>query len=685
MISKIQNYHKDKIAYVYLRQSTMGQVRYHQESTERQYALKERALELGWSSKMIRVIDSDLGISGSQMTNREGFKTVVADVTLKQVGAVFALEASRLSRSNTDWHRLIEICCITDTLIIDEDGCYNPADFNDQLLLGLKGTMSQAELHFLRARLLGGKINKAKKGRLKFPLPVGFCYDDEGNIVLDPDNEVRSAVELVFTTFRHTGSAYGVVHKFVQKGIKFPKRAYGGIWDGKLIWGQITHGRVLSIVKNPSYAGVYVYGRNKYAKKILSDGSIVSKVEKVAKELWQVKIKDHHEGYITWDEFLDNQEILAQNQTNGQGSVLSGSAREGLALLQGLLLCGVCGRRIHVRYKGNGGIYPTYECNWRKREGFSGKSCLSVRCDSLDNVISKRILEALQPDQIAIALEALEDIEQRDKAIENQWGMKIQRAEYEAQLARRRYEEVDPSNRLVALTLEKRWNDKLINLEQIKQQYCEYRQKEKLDITTQHRKKITALAKDLPCLWEASTTQAKDRKRILRLLIKDITVEKAAEPKKIILHIRWQGGVCEDISIELPRDYSDRLRYPDAIVSRVRELSKNLHDSEIAERLNKEGQMSSTGKPFTDSMVKWIRYKHKIPASVLKQPDEFTIREISDKFGVTHHIVYYWIERRYVKARKIKKGSPWFITLNSEKEKELYARVINGSKKTESC
>ncbi len=307
MISKIQNYHKDKIAYVYLRQSTMGQVRYHQESTERQYALKERALELGWSSKMIRVIDSDLGISGSQMTNREGFKTVVADVTLKQVGAVFALEASRLSRSNTDWHRLIEICCITDTLIIDEDGCYNPADFNDQLLLGLKGTMSQAELHFLRARLLGGKINKAKKGRLKFPLPVGFCYDDEGNIVLDPDNEVRSAVELVFTTFRHTGSAYGVVHKFVQKGIKFPKRAYGGIWDGKLIWGQITHGRVLSIVKNPSYAGVYVYGRNKYAKKILSDGSIVSKVEKVAKELWQVKIKDHHEGYITWDEFLDNQ------------------------------------------------------------------------------------------------------------------------------------------------------------------------------------------------------------------------------------------------------------------------------------------------------------------------------------------------------------------------------------------
>ncbi len=684
MISKIQNYHKDKMAYVYLRQSTMGQVRYHQESTERQYALKEKALGMGWSSKMIRVIDSDLGISGTQMTNREGFKILVADVSLKKVGAVFALEASRLSRSNTDWHRLIEICCITDTLIIDEDGCYNPADFNDQLLLGLKATMSQAELHFLRARLLGGKINKAKKGKLKFPLPVGFCYDDEDNTVLDPDEEVRSIVELVFSTFKEIGSAYGVVHRFVQNNIKFPKRAYGGIWNGKLIWGQLTHTRVLSILKNPSYAGVYVYGRYRYAKKILSDGTIVSKVEKMPRETWQVTIKDHHNGYISWNEFLDNQEMLAQNQTNGQETLLSGSAREGLALLQGLLLCSVCGRRIHVRYKGNGGIYPMYECNWRKREGFSGKSCLSVCCDSLDNVISERILEALQPDQIAIAIKALEEVEQRDAAIENQWRMRIQRTEYEAQLAQRRYEEVDPSNRLVASTLEKRWNYKLINLEQIKQQYCEYQQKEKLNITKEHKKKITALAKDLPHLWKASTTQAKDRKRILRLLIKDITIEKATAPKKLILHIRWQGGACEDISIELPQNYCDRLRYPESIISRVRELSKSLHDSEISEKFNKVEQLSPTGKPFTDSMIKWIRYKYKIPAPALKHSTEFTIKDISDKFGVTNHVVYYWIERGYVKARKIKKGSPWFITLNPEKEKELYARVINGSKK-ESC
>ena len=384
MISKIQNHHREKSAYIYLRQSTMGQVRHHQESTERQYALKERAIELGWTPGMIRVIDSDLGISGTQMSNREGFKTLVAEVSLKQVGAVFALEASRLSRSNTDWHRLLELCSITETLIIDEDGCYNPADFNDQLLLGLKGTMSQAELHFLRTRLLGGKVNKAKKGKLRFPLPVGFCYDEEDNIVLDPDEEVRGVVGLLFSTFRQTGSAYGVVHKFAKNNIKFPKRSYGGIWDGRLIWGQLTHGRVLGVLKNPSYAGVYVYGRYKYAKKILSDGNIVNKVEKMPMDSWQVAINDHHRGYINWDEFLDNQKILLQNQTNGEETLLSGSAREGLALLQGLLLCDDCGHKIRVRYKGNGGVYPTYECNWRKREGLSGATCLSVRCDNLD-------------------------------------------------------------------------------------------------------------------------------------------------------------------------------------------------------------------------------------------------------------------------------------------------------------
>jgi hypothetical protein len=336
---------------------------------------------------------------------------------------------------------------------------------------------------------------------------------------------------------------------------------------------------------------------------------------------------------------------------------------------------------------GNRGIYPMYECNRRKREGLSGAACLSVRCDNLDNAVSQRILEVLKPEQFAIALKALQEIEQKDRAVDNQWKLKIQRVEYEAQLAQKRYEEVDPSNRLVAATLEKRWNEKLMNLEQLEQQYSD-QQKENISITAEQKDKILALAKDLPRLWKASTTQAKDRKRILRLLVKDITLEKIA-PKTIILHLRWQGGICEDISIKLPQNYFDRIRYPETIVKEVRELSKTLQDHEIACRFSKEGRLSATGKPFTDTIVKGIRNKYKIPAPLVKGLQEYTLKEISDKFGVTNHMVYYWIERGYVKARKINKASRWLIELNSEKEKELYTRVDNiaGTRnvKAESC
>lgn len=680
MISKIQDHHKEKTAYVYLRQSTMGQVIHHQESTERQYALKTRALELGWTADKIRVLDGDLGISGTQMTNREDFKSLVADVSLNKVGALFALEASRLSRSSTDWHRLLELCSLTDTLIIDEDGCYDPADFNDQLLLGLKGTMSQAELHFIRARLQGGKLNKAKKGKLRFPLPVGFCYDDEGNTVFDPDEEVQSVIKVLFAAFKEEGSAYGVVQKFGRLNLKFPKRAYGGIWKGKLIWGRLTYARVRDILKNPSYAGAYVYGRHKYRKVISTNGSISSKIETVPMSSWQVTIKDHHEGYITWEEFLHNKAVLQQNQTNGIETMLSSAAREGIALLQGMLICGICGRRMTVRYQGNGGLYPIYECNWRKREGLTGKSCLTFRCDIIDEAIGTRILEVLKPDQIEIAMKALEELAHRNKAVDNQWRMKIERAEYEAQLAQRRYEEVDPENRLVASTLEKRWNEALINLEQIKQQHHEFRQKENIEITPEQREKICALAQDLPRLWKARTTKAKDRKRIMRLLIIDITVEKLSAPKRLILHVRWQGGATEDIHCDLPPRMSDRLRYAKEIVEKVRQLAKSLPDDEIAAVFNQDGQLSATGKPFTMAMISHIRRAHSIPAPQLKHSDELTVREVADKFNVSHHVVYYWIERGYLKARRIKKGMPYWITLDPEKEKQLRKRVLNSNK-----
>src|SRR3984893_17399007 len=527
MNPKIAEHHHSRSAYVYLRQSTPGQVLHHQESTERQYALRQKALELGWSEAAIRTLDRDLGKTGTQTAGREDFKTLVSDISLGQVGAVFALEVSRLARSDLDWHRLLQLCALTQTLVIDEDGCYDPSDFNDGLLLGLKGTMAQAELHFLRARLLGGKLNKAKKGELRFPLPVGYCYEEQAGIIPDPDEEVRGAVELVFRLFRETGSAYAVVQRFFENRLRFPKRAYGGAWDGQILWGRLTHSRVLSILKNPCYAGMYVFGRYQYRQQITAAGEVRKRMQAVARPEWRVSLKGHHEGYISWGEFEKNAERLEKNRTNGEETVLSGPAREGLALLQGLLLCGSCGRSLTVRYLGNGGIYPTYLCNRLLREGLATNYCMSFRCDLLDAVISQEVLKALQPAELELALAALHEVEARDQTLFRQWQMRLERAEYEAALAERRYQEVDPSQRLVAATLERRWNEALLRLEDLKKQAAEFQRQQARVTTDEQRAKVLALATDLPRLWHAPTTQPKDRKRMLRLLIKDITVEKA--------------------------------------------------------------------------------------------------------------------------------------------------------------
>jgi DNA invertase Pin-like site-specific DNA recombinase len=680
MNQKIHNDHLTKPAYVYLRQSTMAQVRHHTESTERQYALKDKAAELGWPKAKIRILDADLGVSGAQMAGREDFKILVADVSMGKVGAVFALEASRLARSCADWHRLLELCSLTGTLIIDEDGCYDPADFNDQLLLGLKATMSHAELHMMHARLQGGKLNKAKKGELRRPLPVGLCYDDEGQTVFDADEEVRGAVGLLFDAFRETGSAYAAVHRFAEAGMKFPKRAYGGVWDGKLIWGRLSHTRMLNVLRNPAYAGTYVHGRYRYVREISADGEIRCKVISVPMSSWQVIIHDHHPGYISWQTFLDNKAMLERNQTNGEDTLLSGPAREGLALLQGLLLCGSCGRRLSVRYKGNGGIYPTYECSRLKREGLAPRSCMHVRCDLLDKPIGERVLEILRPAQIEIALKALEELERQDKAVDRQWQMRLERAEYEAQLRQRRYEEVDPSNRLVAATLEQRWNQALEDLQKLRQEYTERQSSEALAVTPEQRAHARQLARDIPRLWKAPTTKAKDRKRILRLLIKDITVEKLPEPKQMVAHVRWQGGACEDIPFRLLPRACDQTRYPAKIVEEVRDFAKTSPDDQIVATLNQQGRLSATKKPFTLSMIKWIRLRHKIPAPQLKRLEELTVKETAAKFGVSPNVVYYWIDRRVIDARKLNNGSPWWITIDRLKERELCEWVSDSTK-----
>lgn len=680
MTATVTEQHLTKPAVIYVRQSTMGQVRFHQESTERQYALREKALTMGWPESSIQIFDQDLGQSGTQMTTREDFKRLIAEVSMGQVGAVFALEVSRLARSNLDWHRLIELCALTGTLVIDDDGSYDPGDFNDGLLLGLKGTLAQAELHFLHARLQGGKLNKAKKGELHFPLPVGLSYDDGGGIVLDPDDEVRGAVQLVFDLFRKEGSAYAVVQQFSKKALLFPKRSYGGAWDGKLLWGRLSHSRVLGILKNPSYAGTYVYGRYQSRRSVMPDGEIQSRVQLMPESDWRVKLPQHHDGYISWEEHLHNQERLVKNRTNGEASVLSGAAREGLALLQGLLLCGCCGRKLTVRYIGCGGIRPTYECNWRRREGVATKSCMALRCEALDTAIAAQVLIALQPAQLILATEALKELETRDSAQNRQWEMRLERASYEAQLAERRYEEVDPSNRLVAATLESRWNLALQHLEELRAKHAENQLQTARVVTPEQRAQVLALAEDFPRLWHAPTTQAKDRKRMLRLLIKDITVEREAGAATARLHVRWQGDACTDVDVQLPLKMADRLRYPEEMVNKVRELAQTLADMQIADQFNEDGIRSAKGLPFSVSMIKWIRHRNGIPAAHLQKSDELTVQQVCDQFGVSRHVVYYWIERKIVAAHQLNQGSRYWIKLTPEKERELEDWVRESSR-----
>lgn len=681
MSAQITQQHREKPAYIYVRQSTLAQVRHHQQSTERQYALREKALALGWNTSLIRTLDRDLGQSGAQSLQREDFKTLVAEVSMGQVGAVFALEVSRLARSNLDWHRLLELCALTRTLVIDEDGCYDPADFNDGLLLGLKGTMAQAELHFLRGRLLGGKLHKAQKGELKTPLPVGFCYDDADRIVIDPDEEVRGAVALVFRAFEETGSAYGVVQRFAEQGLRFPKRAYGGAWAGKLVWGRLTHSRVLGLLKNPAYAGTYVFGRYQYCRQISTQGEVSKRVQMMPMADWRVNLPDHHEGYIDWDEFVKNQERMAKNRTNAQAAVLNGAAREGLALLQGMLICGHCGHAVTVRYLGNGGMYPLYLCSWQRREAVSSRDCLSLRCDLIDEAVADEVLKALEPAQLKLAIAAVEELEVRDQQILHQWKMRLERAQYETALAERRYEESDPSNRLVAATLERRWNEQMSKLEELKKQYQEVERKQARVATPEQKKQVLALAKDLPRLWHAPSTQAKDRKRILRLLIKDITVEKRDDPKQAVLHILWQGGAGSELLVDLPPKRCEQVRCPEDVVTRVRELALTLRDVEIAKKLDQDGVVTPIGKRYTPDGIRWIRWKHRIPAVQLKRvAGELSVKEVANRFGVSIHTVYYWIEQGVLTARRLRPNSPFWVTMNSEKARELRVRVKKSSK-----
>lgn len=622
---KVTTDHLSRCAYLYVRQSSLHQVRENRESTARQYDLKRRAQALGWTSEQIVVIDEDLGLSGASGSERGGFQRLVAEVGLGRVGVVMGLEVSRLARSSTDWHRLLEICALADTLILDEDGIYDPSHFNDRLLLGLKGTMSEAELHVLRARLLGGQLNKARRGELWMSPPIGYVCDAGHKLVLDPDLQIQGAVRLLFETFRRTGSALRVVRHFRTERIGWPRRIVGGAHAGEVMFATLDHSRVLHILHNPRYAGAFVYGRSRQ-RKIVVTGQV--RYRRLPRAEWKVFIPNMHPGYITWEEYEANQAQLLVN-ARGYGTDRRRSpAREGVALLQGLVVCGVCGQRMTVRYRvSHGHPVPEYVCQRRGIES-AQPICQRFPGASLDRAVGQLVLEAVTPAWLEVALQVFEELRTRHVEIDRLRRAQVQRAREEAELAQRQYLLVRPENRLVADSLERQWNEKLAVVQQAEEEYRRLSSAEGPELTPATREPILVLASDLPRVWNDPRTPARERKRMLRLLVEDVTL---VRDTAIRIHIRWKGGATTSIEQPLPRSAPDLRRTPAEIVEQVRALATEQTDQQIARTLNARGLRTGTGQPFRRLTVRYLRTTHGIegPGAHLRRAGWLTVIEIA--------------------------------------------------------
>ncbi|MGA2015143.1 MAG: recombinase family protein, partial [Solirubrobacteraceae bacterium] len=597
---KINDAHLERLAMVYLRQSSPAQVRFNVRSTERQYALADEAAKLGWEASRIVVIDGDLGISGRDTHAREGYKELVGRVCLGEVGAIFGLEISRLARSNADLQRLLEFCGLTDTLVVDTDGVYDLHDFNDRLLLGLKAQMSEAELHLITSRLQGAKRAAAERGELRFPLPVGYVHDEDGHTIVDPDQEVQSAIADVFAAFERTGSAYGVVGAFT--GRRFPKRAYGGAWAGELRWGELTHPRVLGVLANPCYAGAYVFGRYRSRRGVTPDGTITTTVTALPRSEWPVVIADHHAGYISFEQYLANERRLAANDTRGGQR----PPREGGAICQGIVRCGACGRSMSTRYAGEGGYY---ECTHARADHVATPGCRSVKTTVVDELVARRLLQALAPQEIALALATADELADRRARSTRALELRAERARYEAIRAERAFHACEPENRLVARSLESRWEQKLRELAEAEAELAE----ENKPAPVPSRDQLETLARDLPKLWAADSTADRDRKRLLRAMIADITLTSQPVGRELQVGIRWRSGASEQHTIQRPKTRQEVIRTPAEAIALTRRLAAEHTNAQIAEQLNAAGLRAGTGGPFKAEHVQWIRWRHKIP------------------------------------------------------------------------
>lgn len=633
--SKVQARHLSRNAYLYVRQSTLRQVFENTESTQRQYALQQRAVALGWRLEQVAVIDCDLGRSGASAVDREGFQRLVTEVGLGRAGIVMGLEVSRLARNSIDWHRLLEMCALADTLILDEDGVYDPAHFNDRLLLGLKGTMSEAELHVLKARLRGGILNKARRGELMVRLPIGFVHDAQGRVRLDPDTRIQDSVRQLLRTFQRTGSASATVKEFRQQGWLFPRHAMSGPHKGEVLWSELTHSRALFVLHNPCYAGAFTFGRSRQRK--LPNGS--GAWRRLPREEWTTLICDAHEGYLSWDDYEHNLQRLRENATSYAEQ--RAAPREGPALLQGLTICARCGMRMTVRYhRWSKDLRPSYVCQHAGIEA-AEPICQSISGTDLDAAVGELLVAMVTPMTLELALQVQRELESRSAECDAMRRKQVEHARYECDLARRRYMQVDPDNRLVADTLEAEWNEKLRTHEQAQQAYEKQRASDAAGMSDAQRASIVALARDFPRLWKDPRTPQRERKRMVRLLITDVTLLKGAD---ITAQIRFAGGTTHTLHLQLPKPAWELRRTPDAIVAQIDRLLDDHGDAEVARRLNALGLHSGCGHAFNHAIVRRVReqYRLKTRYERLRERGMLTLEEMSQRLAVTTHTVKIW-------------------------------------------
>jgi DNA invertase Pin-like site-specific DNA recombinase len=672
--------HLRRGAFVYIRQSSPAQVENNTESTRRQYELVDKAVRLGWPRAAVCVVDEDLGLSGARAAGRSGFAHMATEVAMGRAGIVLCLEVSRLARNNADWYRLLDLCALTRTLIADTDGLYNAGDFNDRLVLGLKGTMSEAELHILRARLDGGIRHKAARGELRRGLPTGFVWGDaDGEIVFHPDEAVVNAIRTVFDRFAETGSARRVWLWFRANNLLFPLQDTRSL-GREVRWVVPTYHAIRGVLVHPAYAGAYTYGRTRFERYIDDQGTLRSRSRRLPRDQWAVLIRDHHPGFIDWETFEANRMRI---DTNTRPKPHAGAAaaaipaggqsgravREGAALLQGLAVCGHCGRRLRVHYRGRN-ARPGYHCAGKTVVAGRGQYCLSVGGCQIDAAVAAALLTALQPAGMEAALAAAERLEAGHDAASEQWRLEVERRRYEASKAERRYQAVDPDNRLVARGLEAQWEQRLRELAAAEAELERRRQNQPHALSDSERQSLLALGSDLRRVWSAPATTDRDRKELLRSLLEEVTIAVERAECRARLALRWRGGDITRLEVALPRSNPPTRRTDEETIDLIRRLAVHHADGVIAGILNRQKRRTVSGERFTAGHVQSLRHHRGIPcrkpAPETPNGESVTVRRAAEVLNLAPGTVLRWIEDGFIPAEQPTPGAPWQVRITGE-------------------